>query len=235
MSKKNLALLLAVALLIGGAVGGTIAWLTDTTQKVTNTFSVGNIDIELWEHKLGTDGKLLDSNCPTETDKEKHNEVAKNDYKIIPGTEQPKDPFVRVEANTEKCYLFIQVQPVNNGTGNNEAEDVATKYITYTIDSGVWTQLKDDNNAPVVVKGGEIWYKEHNEINTSDVMYNILEDKKVTYDSDLTKADIDKVKENNKPILNFKAFAVQKEAAETAFDAWGKIPVSEYLAAPATN
>lgn len=234
MSKKSLALLLAVALLIGGAVGGTIAWLTDTTEKVTNTFSVGNIDIELLEHEL-KDGALLNTGCPTNIQESEHHEVSNNAYKIIPGTEQPKDPFVRVKANTEKCYLFIQVQPVNNETGNEEADNVATKYITYTINDEVWTQLKDDQNQPVIVNGGEIWYKEHNMINTTAVMLNILKGEEVTYDPHLTKDDIDKVGDNNKPTLNFKAFAVQKEAVGTAFDAWGKIPVSEYLPAPATN
>lgn len=228
MSKKSLALLLAVALLIGGTVGGTIAWLTDTTQEVTNTFSVGKIDIELWEHQLGTEGKLLDSNCPTEKNKEKHLEVTQNNYKIIPGTKQPKDPFVRVAANTEKCYLFIQVQPVNNDTDNTEEVGVATKYITYTVDDTVWIQLKN-GDSPVVVNGGEIWYKEHDGINETAVMLNILKGEEVTYDPNLTKEDIDKVGDNNKPTLNFKAFAVQKEAAATALAAWNQIPESEYL------
>ena len=46
---KALALVLAVVLLVGAAIGGTVAWLTDKTGDVVNTFTVGNIDIELAE------------------------------------------------------------------------------------------------------------------------------------------------------------------------------------------
>lgn len=48
-NKKMVAVLLAVALLIGCGIGGTLAWLMDTTPAVTNTFTVGNVDITLVE------------------------------------------------------------------------------------------------------------------------------------------------------------------------------------------
>ena len=41
MKKKTLALVLALALLVAGVVGGTLAWLTDQTAEVKNTFTVG--------------------------------------------------------------------------------------------------------------------------------------------------------------------------------------------------
>ena len=41
MKKKTLALLSAV-LLMGAVIGGTLAWFTDTTEEVKNTFTVGN-------------------------------------------------------------------------------------------------------------------------------------------------------------------------------------------------
>ena len=47
--KKSIALVLALVLVVGGVVGGTIAWLTDETEEIKNTFTVGNIDIELAE------------------------------------------------------------------------------------------------------------------------------------------------------------------------------------------
>ena len=39
--KRSVALLVAIALLIGCAAGGTMAWLTMKTQDVVNTFTVG--------------------------------------------------------------------------------------------------------------------------------------------------------------------------------------------------
>ena len=49
MKKKTLALVLALTLLVAGVVGGTLAWLTDQTAEVKNTFTVGDINIGLTE------------------------------------------------------------------------------------------------------------------------------------------------------------------------------------------
>jgi len=82
---KPLAVLLALTLLVGCAIGGTIAWLTDNTGPVENTFTVGNIDIDLTE----TTG---------------------NTYKMVPGHTIQKDPYVTVQKGSEDCYVFIEVK-----------------------------------------------------------------------------------------------------------------------------
>lgn len=89
MKKKTIALLLALVLVVGGVIGGTIAWLTDTTEEVKNTFTVGDINIEL-----------------TESDD--------LDLKMVPGNEIEKDPKVTVEANSEDCWLFVKVTESDN-------------------------------------------------------------------------------------------------------------------------
>ena len=81
--KKVLALVLALTLLVAGVVGGTLAWLTDQTAEVKNTFTVGDINIGL-----------------TETT---------TDYKMVPGNTIAKDPTVTVKANSEACWLFVKV------------------------------------------------------------------------------------------------------------------------------
>ena len=83
MKKKTLALVLALTLLVAGVVGGTLAWLTDQTAEVKNTFTVGDINIGL-----------------TETT---------TDYKMVPGNTIAKDPTVTVKANSEACWLFEKV------------------------------------------------------------------------------------------------------------------------------
>lgn len=88
MKKKTLALLLALVLVFGAAVGGTIAYLTDTTGPVTNTFTVGNIDIDLDE--------------------------TKTDFKMVPGCDIAKDPVVTVTANSEACWLFVKIDESEN-------------------------------------------------------------------------------------------------------------------------
>ncbi len=83
--KKTIILLVAVALVIGIAAGSTLAWLTDTTGKIENTFTTSDIDVEL------TESEDLD-------------------LKMIPGYTITKDPKVTVEAGSEKCYLFVKLQ-----------------------------------------------------------------------------------------------------------------------------
>ena len=59
-NKKILSLVLAFVLTIIGTVGVTVAYLTDT-DKETNTFTVGNVQIELIEQqrKLDDETKKL--------------------------------------------------------------------------------------------------------------------------------------------------------------------------------
>lgn len=77
--------LLALVLVLGCAVGGTIAWLTAETDPVVNTFTVGDINITLAETTSG--------------------------YKIVPGVDIAKDPKVTVLKNSEACWLFVTVTP----------------------------------------------------------------------------------------------------------------------------
>lgn len=84
VSTKVFLSLLALVLVVGCAVGGTIAWLTATTEPVVNTFTYGKIKIDLAE----TTG---------------------NAYKIIPGVNISKDPKVTVKADSEACWLFVKV------------------------------------------------------------------------------------------------------------------------------
>ena len=88
MKKKTLALVLALTLLVAGVVGGTLAWLTDRTAEVKNTFTVGDINIAL-----------------TETTR---------DYKMAPGNKLDKNPTVTVKANSEACWLFVKVTESEN-------------------------------------------------------------------------------------------------------------------------
>ena len=88
VATKTLIVALAVMLVVGCAVGGTLAWLTDTTGPVVNTFTVGNIDIDLAE--------------------------TTTDYKMVPGATISKDPKVTVKSGSEACWMFVQVTESDN-------------------------------------------------------------------------------------------------------------------------
>lgn len=222
ISKKSVALVTAMALAFGCGIGGTLAWLTATTGEVVNTFTVGNVDLTLDESKF-ENGKL------NSTDR-----VVANTYHILPGTTQPKDPVVTVEANSEDCYIFVQVQEVNNKVGNT-----TNKYITYTMNS-CWNAtpiaISADGTTTTYVLDGSYTTK-----NTDDPHYIFAGDEKgiVSYPRTLTKENMDLLYEKDAttgekvlkivPKLVFKAFAVQKEAASTAAEAWTKVTETERL------
>ena len=100
VSSRTFIMLLAVTLLIGCAIGGTVAWLTDKTGPVVNTFTYGDINITLAE----TTG---------------------SSYKIIPGVDIAKDPKVTVEANSEDCWLFVKVEESGTFVSNKVTYSIA--------------------------------------------------------------------------------------------------------------
>ena len=88
--KKILIAVLATVLICGCVVGGTYAWLIDQTDPITNTFTVGDINITL-----------------TET-------VEPESLKMVPGQKIAKDPTVTVKGKSEDCWLFVKIEKVNN-------------------------------------------------------------------------------------------------------------------------
>ena len=113
LSGKLVVAMLAVTLLIGCAIGGTVAWLTAKTEAVVNTFTYGDINITL-------------------------DETTGSSYKIIPGVDITKDPKVTVKANSETCWLFVKVEEEN--WPEFKETDGTTKKVSYAIATG-WTAL----------------------------------------------------------------------------------------------
>lgn len=117
--KKTLITILATVLVCCCAVGGTLAWLMDKTETITNTFTVGNVDIELTETKgTTTDNKAFS-------------------YKMVPGNTIEKDPTITVESGSEECYVFVKVEVKNNTFTD------ASEYLTVEMADG-WTVLSGD-------------------------------------------------------------------------------------------
>lgn len=100
LSGKLVVAMLAVTLLIGCAIGGTVAWLTAKTDPVVNTFTYGDINITLAE-TTGTN------------------------YKIIPGVNIEKDPKVTVKKDSEACWLFVKVEEAGTFVANKVTYSIA--------------------------------------------------------------------------------------------------------------
>ena len=113
MKKKATIAVTALLLVLCFAIGGTLAWLKAETKPVVNTFTYGDINIDLSESE-------------------------NLNLKMIPGNDITKDPKVTVEANSEACWLFVKVEESDNyadylanytiADGWNELDGVAGVY-----------------------------------------------------------------------------------------------------------
>ena len=121
---KTFALLLAVVLAVGCAIGGTIAWLTDTTEEVKNTFTTSDIDITLTETEGGEN----------------------REFKMIPGYTISKDPTVTVVAGSEDCYLFVKLEKSENFDTYMEYT-MADDWTALTGETGVYYRVVNASNA----------------------------------------------------------------------------------------
>ena len=168
----GLAVTLAAAVLVGG---GTFSYLQDETDDVVNEFNANQVTVDL-------------------------DETTGNDYEIIPGTEEAKDPKVTVNATVDS-YVFVKVNDATYGL------------VDYTIADG-WTLLKGYDN---------VYYREV----TADAEikeFPVLADNKVSYDAALENADMVDEDGNLKDGLDltFTAYAIQQAGFESAEDAYNQ-------------
>ena len=92
MKKKVLALSLALGALALILSAGTMAYFTDRTDPITNTFTVGKVDIELDEDE--------DWSVPA-------------DHTFMPGSAFDKTPTITVTDDSQDAYVFAQIE-INN-------------------------------------------------------------------------------------------------------------------------
>lgn len=118
-AKKNsgrrvIALLVALMLVIGGVIGGTLAWLMTKTDPLENTFVAGEIGLKLEEPSF-PDTKTL---------------------KFLPGDSFAKDPTVTVEAGSAPCYVraFMVIWWDKTADPLFNAEDGKDWFYAYTAD-----------------------------------------------------------------------------------------------------
>ena len=193
MKKKIVSLVLVFALALALGIGGTVAWLTAQTSEVVNTFTVGDIEIELTE--TGTDN------------------AGKKNYSFIPGDKLAKDPKVTVKANSEACWVFIKVNEAHN---THTALPSGEKIINWSVASD-WTQVVDGSTKY------NVWYKEFAATGDTPVSKYILTGDGtgeyangfVTVNGNVTEVIAESIDGDangeNKPQLTFDAFAHQSK------------------------
>lgn len=85
--KKILVLAVSVALVAILAIGGSLAYFTDTTESKVNVFTVGNVNIDLTEPEW----------------------VVEDDHTLMPGASYAKDPTITVAEKSQDCYVFLKI------------------------------------------------------------------------------------------------------------------------------
>ena len=126
-AKKILALLLCAVLLVGASIAGTVAYLT-SKDEVTNTFTIGKVQITLDETDVDVNGV-----------KDGETRVKENTYKLIPGHTYVKDPVVHVDAESENCFLYIKVE--NQIAGIEAATTIADQ-----LAANGWSLVADETD-----------------------------------------------------------------------------------------
>lgn len=150
MKKKTLALFLALALVLGSIIGGTVAWLTAQTDPIVNTFTDSDIDITLAES-------------------------TGESYQMVPGCTISKDPRVTVLEGSEKCYLFVKLEKSENFDFFMIYE-IADGWTALESDSNVYYRIVDAadmGTAYSVLKGDQVTVKD---TVTRDDMNSLTED-----------------------------------------------------------
>lgn len=115
MKKNKIVMSVISGLLVAAvAVGGTLAYLSDTSNQVTNTFNVGS-GYE-WDEDHEHQGLWLDETAnpapgvnPTEISSTNRTEIGVDYTGMYPGTVVAKDPTFHLTANSTESYVFARV------------------------------------------------------------------------------------------------------------------------------
>jgi len=132
---KALLLTLGAVALVCVSVFSTIAYLSESAA-VSNTFTVGNVSIEMFESPVLENGKIdpaLKDAFQAATDYTKKTSDG-NSYHLVPAQEFDKDPSIYVKADSEDCYIFIkarnQIRPIEDGNMMRDGENADTDALT---------------------------------------------------------------------------------------------------------
>ena len=173
---KVLVVALCAVALVVGSVAATVAYLAAKTNAVEHTFTTGNIKITL------------------------SGDVTAINETMVPGKVFTPDRRVTVEANSEKCYLFVKLNKLNG----------FDTYLTPTMDDG-WT---------LVTGTTDVYYRVVD--SSSDPQeFKVL--KNITAKPDCTMAQYDELHRlNTTPTLTLTAYAIQYLGISTAEAAWNE-------------
>ena len=213
MKTKSKALLLSLCavLLVVASVMGTMAYLT-SSDKVTNTFTVGNVAIKLDEAKVNTDGTLVAG----------ADRVKANSYKLLPGHTYNKDPMVTVLDGSEESYIKMTVTfSKASALDAIFAPDGANLTGIFNgYDAANWIAKGSTKDATADTRTYEFWYKATIEApkGKGDVALEPLFTS-ITVPGTITKEQLATIEGMT---ITVNAYAIQADGFKDAAEAWSK-------------
>ncbi len=216
-NQKKFILMMCSVVIMGGLVAGTLAWLSSMSGPIINNFIGSELEIDLAE-------------VAGEVDEETGEHV----FQMIPHLEISKNPVVTVKADSEACWLFLQVKESKaqaNGSGITvtiSGEEVARtgsdyKYLEYGIRDS-WTPMTETEvtqaGFPTETDGSITYYYckvgDDGTALASDEERRILVDDKVTVRDCIINQELSETQLTTNPVtISFKPVAVQRLGFET--------------------
>lgn len=199
LNTKLVVLVLAMVMLIGSLIGGTLAWLIDSTSEVKNVFTTADIGVTL------TETFNTDTNNDGENDKWQ--------AQMIPGYSYTKDPKVEVSNTSVDCYLFVKFEETNN----------PSTYLTYTSTltaANGWTQ-GDGTDIPA-----NVWYRK---VMTSDTSrsWDLLSGDTISVKDAVTKDSMQTAASATLTYTAYASQLYKSAGVEfSAKEAWNNVPKS---------
>ena len=190
-NKKLITLLMCAVVLIIGAASVTLAYFTDR-ESATNTFTVGDVDITLFEQQT-ENGEVTETTYTGFV------------YHLIPGSTYSKEPYVRVESGSSKCWIYVTV---DNQIADLEPAAGSGKTIAEQMEAYHWTPVEGYKINGLQVYAYK-WAVEKTDVKVFDGF---------TIDGDTATGDILKEYENKK--IEITAYAIQATGFSTAAEAW---------------
>ena len=207
--KKTLTVIIALVLVVVMSVAGTVAYLT-SSDTVTNTFSVGNVQIKLDEAQAKADGTLIEG----------AERVKANSYKLLPGHTYAKDPMVTVLNGSESSYIKMTVtfSKANELDAIFDPDGATLTTIFNGYDISNWTYKGNTKNAAENTRTYEFWYKEAVAAPDGNVALDALFDS-ITVPGSITNEQLKTIEGMT---ITVNAYAIQADGFTDDADAWSK-------------
>ena len=214
MNKKKLGTALASLALVGAiGVGATLAFLSDETDTLTNTFVVGNgINI------------ILDETDITNPTGPRIQTGGNNYVDLQPGKEQVKDPMTTVLKGSNTCYVFMKLEGADEFEGTDVDNDDLGDFEIIGM-SNDWTKIRDLEGTTNTTSKKNGYYVYKDTVNTLEAeddmeLAKLFTHIKMSNDVEtIIDKKVDPAGNSTMPEIKITSYAIQAETFDNDTDA----------------